>query len=116
MTLDTKIAAIPANSAPKSDDYFALGVQKFEKQDYRGALAEYNRAIQINPNYAIAYNNRGILKYTKLNNRSGGISDMRQAARLFKSQKNTSGYNDAMGFLRQWGAAGTGGSEVKGSE
>jgi tetratricopeptide (TPR) repeat protein len=77
--------------------------------DSQGALADYNRTIQLDPNYAIAYTNRGALKYRKLNDRSGGISDMQQAARLFKSQNNTSEYNNAMEFLRQWGAVGNGG-------
>ena len=30
--------------------------------DFSGALADYNRAININPDYAICYVDRGILK------------------------------------------------------
>jgi Flp pilus assembly protein TadD len=67
VTLNQNIAAIPQQGATvKPDDYIALGVQKFKKGDYRGALAEYNRAIQLNPNYATAYNYRGFLKEDKL--------------------------------------------------
>jgi tetratricopeptide (TPR) repeat protein len=88
--------------------YSNRGFLKGDKlNDSQGALADFNRAIQLNPNLAIAYNNRGVLKYRKLNDRVGGISDMQQAARLYKSQNNTSEYNNAMGFLRQWGVAGT---------
>jgi Flp pilus assembly protein TadD len=82
VTLDTKIAAIPANSAPKPDDYFTLGVQKLEKKDYRGALAEFNRAIQLNPNLAIAYNYRGILKGEKIGDSQGALADYNRAIQL----------------------------------
>ena len=82
VTLDTKIAAIPAGSAPKPDDYIALAAQKFGKQDYRGALAEYNRAIQLNPNYAIAHNYRGLLKAEKLGDSQGALADYNRAIQL----------------------------------
>jgi tetratricopeptide (TPR) repeat protein len=90
--------------------YYNLGSLKENKLgDMQGALADYNRSIQLDPNYADTYTNRGALKYRKLNDRSGGISDIQQAVKLYKAQNNTSGYNNAMGFLRQWGAADTGG-------
>ena len=36
------------------------GVEKDELKDYKGAIAEYSKAIALNPKYAIAYYNRGI--------------------------------------------------------
>jgi len=30
--------------------------------DYRGAIQDYDKSIELNPSYAFAYNNRGIAK------------------------------------------------------
>lgn len=42
---------------PKADDYFIRANEKTRKQDYRGAIADYNQAIRLKPKYAQAYNN-----------------------------------------------------------
>jgi hypothetical protein len=44
-----------------------------------------------------------LLKYTKLNDRSGGIVDMRKAADLAKAQGNTRLLNLALQQLQSWG-------------
>jgi tetratricopeptide (TPR) repeat protein len=34
-----------------AEDYFDSGTAKAELQDYRGAIQDYNKAIELNPNY-----------------------------------------------------------------
>ena len=71
----------------------------------QGGLADYNRAIQVNPNYIYAYINRGVLKYNRLRDRAGGVTDMQQAAKMSRVQNNRSTYQNAIGWLREWGAS-----------
>jgi tetratricopeptide (TPR) repeat protein len=80
--LEGQVAAIPTNTAPKADDYFALGVQKYKKGDDRGALADFNRAISIDPNYDDAYSNRGVLKIEKRNDTPGALADYNRAIQI----------------------------------
>ncbi|NET00221.1 MAG: serine protease [Sphaerospermopsis sp. SIO1G1] len=75
---------IPKISQPRqltADDYFALGFSKGEKGDYGGAIVAYNNVIQLNPKYAIAYNNRGYA-YDELGKYERAIQDYNQAIQL----------------------------------
>ena len=80
--LDNKVAIIPQTNVLKAGDYFALATQKGKKGDIRGALTDYDRAIQLNPNYVFAYNDRGVLKYEKLNDDRGALADYNRAIQL----------------------------------
>ena len=35
-----------------AEKYFKLGEQKYNKKDYQGAIADYDKAIELNPKYA----------------------------------------------------------------
>ena len=48
---------------------------------YEGAIADYDEAIRINPNYATDYNSRGFTK-RRLGQYEGAIADYDEAIRL----------------------------------
>ena len=43
-------------------EYFNSGYDKAEAKDYYGAISDYTKAIELDPNYANAYYNRGLSK------------------------------------------------------
>ena len=64
-----------------ADEYFDSGYDKDNLKDYYGAIADYTKAIEINPNYAKAYSNRGISK-ENLGDLNGACVDWKKAAAL----------------------------------
>ena len=53
-------AANAADSA--AERFLSAGVSKYNSGNIQGALADYNRAIQLNPAYALAHVNRGVVR------------------------------------------------------
>ena len=48
---------------------------------YQGAIADYNQAIKLKPDYAEVYYNRGLAKFQSGDNQ-GAIADFNQAIKL----------------------------------
>jgi tetratricopeptide (TPR) repeat protein len=70
--------------------------------DYDSALMDYNRAIELNPNFAEAYLSRGQLLYLKADRRIDAISDVQRCAKISKLQKKLEIYNKAIEWLGKW--------------
>lgn len=66
----------------KPEDYFISAQRKYGKKDYRGALADYNRAIDIDPNFAQGYGGRGTVKHIQLKDYRGALADYNRAIQL----------------------------------
>jgi tetratricopeptide (TPR) repeat protein len=49
----------------KAEDFYQRGLVRQEKGDVEGAIADFSKAIEIDPQHADAYYNRGSLRQTK---------------------------------------------------
>ena len=83
--------------AQTAKEYCNRGVAKQNRGDIDGALADYNRAIQLNPYDAIPYNNRGLIKAAK-GDLDGAIDDFNRALKI--SPTNPEAY-DSRGLAIQ---------------
>ena len=70
---------------------FAEGNAKFEQKDLAGAIADYNEAIRLKPDFTEAYNNRGHAKLEQDDFREA-IADFNEAIRLNPNEAST--YNN----------------------
>jgi serine/threonine protein kinase len=58
-----------------------LGIDKSNKGDKRGAIADFTKAIELDPKHAVAYNNRGNAR-ADLSDNQGAIADYTKAIEL----------------------------------
>ena len=63
------------------EDWYERGSKAYDNKQYRLAINYYSKAIELNPNYSAAYNDRGNAK-DALGDKQGAIADYQQAARL----------------------------------
>ncbi|MBI4232745.1 tetratricopeptide repeat protein, partial [Candidatus Peregrinibacteria bacterium] len=66
--------------------YVASSYVKYKAGDYKGAIEELDRAIELNPAEAVAYHNRGVAKH-KLGDLQGTIADYQKAIELNPANK-----------------------------
>ncbi len=66
---------------PKYSLYSNRGLTKEHLHDFKGALADYNQALSLNPRYAVGYCNRGGAEYN-LGHYSKAIADFKRAIKF----------------------------------
>jgi tetratricopeptide (TPR) repeat protein len=67
-------------------DYSNRGIGKQAKGDLDGAIADYNRALELNPKYATAWQNRSVAKRAK-GDVDGSNADYNRAIELNRSRQ-----------------------------
>jgi tetratricopeptide (TPR) repeat protein len=89
---------------PRNPDVFyqrALNYQQLEgMSDKQAAIADFSTAIQLAPNYAEAYRDRGIL-YLELGNKREAVKDLREAAKYFLEKGDIPNYEAAKELSKQ---------------
>jgi len=68
-----------------AENYLDKGVDKYNKGDYSGAIQDFNKAIELDPNDAEAYGGRGLAKIL-LGQKDSGCLDLSKAGELGYSQ------------------------------
>ena len=100
---------IAARANPLSRQYFNQGVEKYWAGNYQGAIADYNKALEINPDDATAYSYRGVAKGT-LGDYRGAVADYTKAIEInpqYAAAYENRGLdresiNDLEGACRDW--------------
>ena len=64
-----------------AETHFEWGNDKFKEGDFHDAIADFDRAIELNPNYVKAYTKRGVAK-VMLGDHDGAIADCDRAIAL----------------------------------
>lgn len=74
-------AALDSYHRSQSTILFNSGSDKYAKGDYDGALNDFNKVIKYRPDFADAYNGRGMAKYSK-SDYGGALSDFNEVIQL----------------------------------
>ena len=64
-----------------AEQFYDSGLEKLQNGVYEDAIFDFNKAIEIDPNYAMAYTRRGAAK-SRLKDYSGSIKDLNKAIEL----------------------------------
>lgn len=76
-----KVVYKTTNTAQTAEEYFYNGVDKVKLKDHYGAIADFTKVIEIEPNNFVSYNNRGLMKQ-ELNDHYGAIADFTKAIEI----------------------------------
>lgn len=52
-----------ATHAPRAVDYFGRGMAQMTVRNYQGAIADFDKALQLTPDFALAWFQRGVARY-----------------------------------------------------
>jgi tetratricopeptide (TPR) repeat protein len=83
--------AVTSTKIANQEDYMAVyerAMQKYESNDLKGALTEFNTVIKLKPDFASAYVNRGNIR-DDLGDPTGALDDYSKALKIDSRDHNT---------------------------
>ncbi|MBP0028437.1 tetratricopeptide repeat-containing serine protease family protein [Roseofilum sp. Guam] len=83
--------------------YLNRGNRYAGKEQWQDAIADYSRALELEPQNAFTYGNRGLAR-SRIGDQEGAISDLQQAAALFDTQADVTNFKRALDALKQLGS------------
>ncbi|MEM7726108.1 MAG: tetratricopeptide repeat protein [Cyanobacteria bacterium P01_A01_bin.45] len=90
-----------SSSVSKAYNLYSEAKSKYQKGDVKAALAKLDEAIRLNPKFASAYRNRGIIRALS-GNKQAGIDDLQKAAQIYKQQGKTDEYSEVLEAIRRF--------------
>ncbi len=92
-----------AQSTSDPNIYYNRGLAYSRLSQYPQAISDYNKAIALNAEYPFPYQGRALIKYEKLNDKKGGLQDLKTAAEIYQRQGNKSKFDELMGLYKKLG-------------
>ena len=97
------------NEIPLATQYFNQGTDNYEQGNYQGAINDFTKAIENNPQERYAYLNRGVAK-AKLEDYQGAVADHTKAIEIYPEfvsafeERGTAkeSLNDLVGACLDW--------------
>lgn len=80
------------------ESLYVRGMREASRNNYTGAIQYYDRALEVNPQFALAYLGRGFMFY-RLTDEQGAMRDVQIAAQLFEQQGNEQGMQAVEDFV-----------------
>jgi tetratricopeptide (TPR) repeat protein len=77
----TAPAAVAVSTQPKADDLYLQAVNKLRNFDNKGAIADFDQVIRLNPNNAMAYRDRALARL-RLADEAGACADLDRSLQL----------------------------------
>lgn len=91
----------PQSEEMTAEDYYQQGVDRYvSEQDSQGAVESFTKAIELDPNHALAYYNRGVAKL-RLDDPEGAKADLTKAREIYASRGDENGVYQADDRLQQ---------------
>lgn len=81
-------------------DYHNQGVDKLQKEDFLGAIEDFNQVLQMNSQHATALTCRGFA-YCRLGENHRAIADLQMAAKLFYEQGDIKSSKEVVETLKK---------------
>ena len=89
----------PTKAQLNAEEYLDSGLEKYNVKNYYQAIEDYDRSIELNPEYALAYFNRGLV-YKILRNKKKAIFDFLKVIEIGTDADNL---KSAEVFLKELG-------------
>ncbi|MGV2826451.1 pentapeptide repeat-containing protein [Myxosarcina sp. GI1(2024)] len=89
-----------AATAATPEQFHRWGVREAELGNYEAAIAHYQKAITLDPEFAPAYLGLGLIQY-QFDNETAARENAKIAAKLFEAQEHELGYRTVQNFQRK---------------
>jgi len=85
----------------KAQELYQQGVDRGRRGLYKEAIADYNQAINLNPDFAEAYVSRAIVRYLT-EDKQGGVEDLQKAIAIYKARDKSEIADMLLGRLQEF--------------
>ncbi len=85
----------------KAQELYQQGFDRGRRGLYKEAIADYNQAINLNPDFAEAYVSRAIVRYLT-EDKQGGVEDLQKAIAIYKARGKSEIADMLLGRLQEF--------------